>query len=147
MTECLDSMSDWASAYMWSCRSAYTMKNSNFGDSTDLFMSEIFVGRPGPTLNEPGVLEVANDNMVDCFQRGAGKSCHIIGQVYLFGEAFIHGTPLNDEEIAFAKVSFPNDQFFKINFQFGQSEPFFVKAPFLTSFLVISIDAGQCNQR
>ena len=69
-------------------------------------MSELFVGRPGPTLNEPGMLQVAVDNMVDCFNRGAGKSCHIIGQVYLFGEAFIHDTPLNEEEIAFAKVSF-----------------------------------------
>ena len=82
------------------------MKNSNFGENTDIFMSELFVGRPGPTLNEPGMLQVAVDNMVDCFNRGAGKSCHIIGQVYLFGEAFIHDTPLNEEEIAFAKVSF-----------------------------------------
>ena len=113
LTDCLDSISDWASAYMWSCRSAYTMKNSNFGGDTDLFMSELFVGRPGPTLGEPGMLEVAVDNMVDCFQRGKGKSCHIIGQVYLFGEAFIHGTPLNEEEIAFAKVSYSNDPFSK----------------------------------
>ena len=89
------------------------MKNSNFGENTDIFMSELFVGRPGPTLNEPGMLQVAVDNMVDCFNRGAGKSCHIIGQVYLFGEAFIHGTPLNEEEIAFAKVSFHENSCFR----------------------------------
>ena len=104
------------------------MKNSNFGGDTDLFMSELFVGRPGPTLGETGMLEVAVDNMVDCFQRGKGKSCHIIGQVYLFGEAFIHGTPLNEEETAFAKVSFKMIHFLKRSIL--HNNPLFKLIPF-----------------
>ena len=105
LTECLDSMADWASAYMFSCRSLYTMKNSNFGENSDIYMTENFVGRPGPTLNEDGTLQVANKNHQDCYIRGEGKACHIIGQVYLFGEAFNQKINMTDEEIAFAKVS------------------------------------------
>ena len=105
LTECLDSMADWASAYMFSCRSLYTMKKSNFGENSDIYMAENFVGRPGPTLNEEGTLQVANKNIKDCYIRGEGKACHIIGQVYLFGEAFNQEINMTDEEIAYAKVN------------------------------------------
>ena len=106
MTECLDSMADWATAYMFSCRSMYTMKNSNFAENSSVFMTENFVGRPGPLLNEEGTLQKATEHMVDCYIRGNGKSCHIIGQVYLFGEVFHQNIDMTEEEIAFAKASF-----------------------------------------
>ena len=96
-------MADWASAYMWSCRHSYTMKNSNFGENTKIFMTEMNVGRPGPLLNEPGKLEFANENMVDCYIRGNKKACHVIGQVYLFGEAFNQNIVMTEEESSFAK--------------------------------------------
>ena len=82
------------------------MKNSEFGENTDVYMTENFVGRPGPTLNEEGTLQVANKNIVDCYIRGNGKACHIIGQVYLFGEAFNQGIEMTDDEIAYAKARF-----------------------------------------
>ena len=106
LTDCLDSMSDWATAYMFSCRSMYTMKNANFGENSNLYMAENFVGRPGPLLNEDGTLQPATDSMVDCYIRGNGKACHLIGQVYLFGEVFHQGINMTDEEIAFAKAGF-----------------------------------------
>ena len=81
------------------------MKNSNFGENSDIYMTESFVGRPGPTHNEEDTLQVANKYVQDCYIRGEGKACHIIGQIYLFGEAFNQEINMTDEEIAYAKVS------------------------------------------
>lgn len=103
LTECLDAVSDWATSYMFTCRSEYTMKNSNFGENSNIFMTENYVGRPGPTLNEENTMQVTTDHMVDCYIRSQGKACHMVGQTQLFGEAFHQGINMNDEEITFIK--------------------------------------------
>lgn len=101
LTECLDSMADWASAYMWQCKSSYTFKNSQFGPNTSLYAIEMYAAYPGPNYGEDGVKQISLPEMRDCYHRGTGKSCHVVGQTYLFGEAAHQNIEVTDEELQF----------------------------------------------
>ena len=101
LTECLDKMADWATAYMWSCRSTFVLKNANFGSNTKVYATELHASKEGPDHGQEGVQLADVAEMVDCYDAGRGKSCHIQGQPYFFGEYKHQNTEVTSEQAAF----------------------------------------------
>ena len=99
LTECHDKISDWATAYMWTCRTDYFFKRAQFNASSKIYAAELNVGKAGPNHGEDGVQQPDIDDMTNCYASGGGKSCHIEGQPYLFGEIH-HQNTATTEEVA-----------------------------------------------
>ena len=102
LTECKASTADWISTWIWTCNTR------NFlipfvGDSLipNMYVNQMSAAKPGPDHLQPGVMLPDQAQSQDCYEAGGEKSCHIIGESYLFGEAENQNIAQTTEEAAF----------------------------------------------
>merc|ERR1712176_54953 len=73
--------------------------------ATNIYAVQLHAAKPGPGHGKPGVTLPDIASMQDCYRDGKGKSCHIRGQAFFFGEAENQGTVMTADEIAFGERS------------------------------------------
>ena len=96
MTECKTHTSDWVTSWLWTCPTRDFLL-PYIGDSTNIYVVQFSAAYPGPDQGLLPDLVGAKD----CYESGQGKSCHIVGQSYLFGEATHQGVAQTAEQIQF----------------------------------------------
>ena len=103
-TECKHKTSDWITSWLWHCNTRNFL-SPVIGDEqfTNLYAIDFAAAYPGPNHGKPGVLKPDTGGVNDCYEAGGQKSCHIVGQAYLFGEAENQRVSQTDEEIAFGE--------------------------------------------
>ena len=102
-TECLDSFSDWFTAYLWTCDTRNFLQpyvGTNLGPA-NMYAFEQYASIPGPVQGQPGSMLPELTSTPNCYEQTKGKSCHILGVSYLFGEGENQNVPLAEEEVEY----------------------------------------------
>lgn len=101
-TECKDKTSDWVTAWMWHCNTKdFMLPLAGDNRFSNTYVVDFRAAYPGPDHAQPGVLAPDVAGVNDCYEAGKGKSCHITGQAYFFGEADNQGIEQTEEELEF----------------------------------------------
>ena len=102
LTECKTKTADWVTSWLWHCNTRDFLSPLQTSSTIPhLYAVAFSAAYPGPDYNQSGVMMPDIDAFVDCYEAGGGKSCHTIGQSYLFGEAEHQGLSQTPEEIQF----------------------------------------------
>ena len=99
-TECKDKTADWVTSWLWHCNTRDFLM-PRFSQNENMYSIDFAAAYPGPDHGQTGVLLPDTAGVNDCYEAGREKSCHIVGQAYLFGEADIQGIDQTDEQKAF----------------------------------------------
>ena len=101
LTECIDAFSDWLSSYLFTCDTRNFLQpyvlDKNLGPA-NMYALEQHAAKNGVTQGLPGTILPELTSMVNCYEATQGKSCHIMGMVYLFGEAENQNAPQSQEQ-------------------------------------------------
>ena len=105
LTECAAQMSDFITSWMWTCNTAHAFSPymAQASKIPNLYAVEFHAAKPGPGSGEEGVQLPDIPEMSSCYEATEGKSCHIEGQAYLFGESANQGTVMTAAESLFGQ--------------------------------------------